>query len=115
MVKIRDLENILSDNLLNDIYEQRCEKISTITKEDGKNIKDLLEDKNKAYEFIDIAINNVPNAFVETRKMIKESVEGYLNVLNLIVSYENEKFYKCGFCDGISVKSIKNDKEKNNL
>lgn len=45
MVKIKELENILSDDLLNDIYEQRCEKISIITKEDEKNIKDLLEDK----------------------------------------------------------------------
>lgn len=103
MVRINDLSSVLNDDLLDIIYEDRCEKLSEITIEDQKNINNLLETKNKAYENIDIAINNVPNGFVETRKMIKESIENYLNVLNLIGSYENEKFYKCGFCDGINM------------
>ena len=103
MVRIDDLYSVLNDDLLDIIYEDRCEKLSKITIEDKKNINNLLETKNKAYEHIDIAINNVPNGFVETRKMIKESIENYLDVLNLIGSYENEKFYKCGFCDGINM------------
>lgn len=104
MVKINDLSDVLNDDLLDVIYEGRCENLSETTIKDRKNINSLLESKKIAYEHIDIAINNVPNAFVETRKMIKESIEGYLNILNLIGSYENEKFYKCGFCDGVSIK-----------
>lgn len=103
MVRIDDLYSVLNDDLLDIIYEDRCEKLSKITIEGKKNINNLLETKYKAYEHIDIAINNVPNGFVETRKIIKESIEKYLEVLKLLESYENEKFYKCGFCDGINM------------
>lgn len=113
MINVKDLRNVLSDDLLNDIYEKRCEKLSIITLDDEKNIKDLLEDKNNAYEFISIAISNIPNAFVETRKMIKESIDKYVEVLNSIGSYENEKFYKCGFCDGMNIRLKTKIKEDN--
>ena len=104
MVKINDLTSILDDDLLDIIYEERCEKLSTITILDRKNINSLLENRKKAYEDINIAINNIPNAFVETQKMIKNSIENYLEILNAIGSHESEKFYKCGFCDGINIK-----------
>lgn len=63
-----------------------------------------LKKKKKAYEDINIAINNIPNVFVKTQKMIRNSIENYLEILNAIESYEGEKFYKCGFCDGINIK-----------
>lgn len=108
MVKINDLTSILDDDLLDIIYEERCEKLSTITIMDRKIINSLLENRKKAYEDINIAINNIPNAFVGTKKMIKDSVEDYLEIINLIGSYESEKFYKCGFGDGINIKLNKN-------
>lgn len=104
MVKINDLSGVLDDDLLDIIYEERCEKLSEITIVDRKNIDSLLEKKKKAYEDINIAINNIPNVFVKTQKMIKNSIENYLEILNAIGSYEGEKFYKCGLCDGINIK-----------
>lgn len=104
MVKINDLSGVLDDDLLDIIYEERCEKLSEITIVDRKNIDRLLEKKKKAYEDINIAINNIPNVFVKTQKMIKNSIENYLEILNAIGSYEGEKFYKCGLCDGINIK-----------
>ncbi|MCI8443786.1 MAG: hypothetical protein HFJ37_01175 [Clostridia bacterium] len=89
MVKINNLTNVLDDDLLNIIYEERYEKLSTIM--DRKNINSLLENRKKSYEDIKIAINNISNAFVETKKIVKESIENYLNILNIIGSYESEK------------------------
>lgn len=48
----------------------------------------------------------MPNAFVETRKCITNSIEKYLKTINRIQGIENEKFYKEGFSN--AVKSIFN-------
>lgn len=84
MVKINDLTNILDDDLLDIIYEERCKRLSTIRIMDGKNINSLLENRKKTYEDINIVINNIPDAFLEIQKMINNSIENYLEILNAI-------------------------------
>ena len=65
----------------------------------------MLKKRKETYEIIDIAIDNIPDLFIESKKYIRESIEKYLEIANEIVGYENEKFYKAGFCDGMSLKS----------
>ena len=103
MVKVRNLKKLLRDDVIDVIYMGRLESLSIITTEDKENINELLEDRKKAYAQIDAAINNIPNEFTETRNYIRESIDNYLEIVNAIAGYENEKFYKAGFCDGISV------------
>lgn len=103
MIKNIDLKNILDDDILDVIYMGRVEDLSIIAKKDKENLKDLLKKRKNSYEQIEIAINNIPNAFTETRKMIIESIESYLEIVNIVGSYENETFYKCGFRDGINI------------
>lgn len=79
------------DDLLNKIYEIK------------NNERKLYSQKIKAYSGIDIAIENLPDAFTETRKGIKDSLEKYLETLNEIQGIENEKFYKEGFSDAVKL------------
>jgi len=87
------------NNLLSKIYENREEEIY-MYKENERN---MLEKKSKAYENIYTAINNVPNAFRETKAGIETSIETYLETLNELQGMENEKFYKEGFSDAINL------------
>ena len=95
------------DDLLNKIFEQRENEIYEIKNNERK----LYSQKTKDYSGIDIAIENLPDAFTETRKVIKDSIEKYLETLNEIQGIENEKFYKEGFSD--AVKLIFNCSSKN--
>lgn len=87
------------NDLLSKIFEKREEEIY----EFEENERELLSKKSNDYSNIYIAINNVPNAFTETRKGIEESIETYLETLNNIQGIENKKFYKEGFRDAISL------------
>lgn len=87
------------NNLLNKIFEQREIEIYEIKQNERK----LLLQKSKEYSNIFISINNIPNAFKETRKGIKDNITKYLETFNEIQGIENEKFYKEGFSDAIKL------------
>lgn len=103
MVKITNIKKLMSGSMLNEIFEKREDSINSITQEEKAEIQDLLLEKKNDYANILIAINNIPNAFVETRQKIKESVDTHLEVTNFIHGYDNEKFYKIGFSDAIQL------------
>lgn len=65
--------------------------------------KDLTQKQSENYSNIYTAIDNVPDAFVETKKGIEISIEKYLEILNEIQGIENEKFYREGFSDAINL------------
>lgn len=87
-----------NNDLLAKIFEQRENEIYKI-----KIAKKLLLQRKKEYLDISIALDNIPNAFTETRKGIKDSIEKYLETINEIQGIENEKFYKEGFSDAIKL------------
>lgn len=72
------------NDLLSKIYENREEELYMFREDERK----LLLKKSNDYSNIYIAINNVPNAFTETRKGIEESLEAYLETLNNIQGIE---------------------------
>lgn len=88
-------------SILDIIFLQREDNIYQIT----ENERELIEMKTKDYDKIYSEIDNIPNAFVETRNGIKTSIENYINTLSIVQANENEKFYKEGFSDALKLLS----------
>jgi len=86
-------------NILDMLFLQREDEIYQIT----ENERELSKKKSEDYSKIYTAIDNIPEAFVETRKGIEKSIEIYLNTLGAVQANENEKFYKTGFSDAIKL------------
>ena len=76
-----DNKKFYSDNdILNKIFEQRENEIYEIKQNERK----LLSQKFKEYSNIFVAIDNVPDAFIETRKCITDSIQKYIETTNEI-------------------------------
>ena len=103
VIKMKHLKNNMDVNsleLIKDFFRTREESIySHITEEEKK----LLSKKSENYSKIYDTIENIPISFVETINGIKTSFENYLEILNEVQGFENEKFYKEGFSDAINL------------
>ena len=102
-MKIKDIEKYIDDKILNTLYKEREEGISEITEEDKKEISKIKEKYPISYEQLLTKINNIPPHFQNIREDILDAIDIYAMRENLLSAYENEKFYKIGFCDGIRV------------
>jgi len=78
--------------VLNVLFESREENICVITKEDKKNIKELIKDNDKYEKVLEI-LDDITNDNV-TKDKIKNSLESYIDGMNIISAYENQKFYE---------------------
>ena len=96
--KIDNVE-LKANNLLNELFRTREDSIYNFTDNERK----LLSKKSKDYSNIYIAIDNIPDGFIETINGIKTSIENYIETLNEMQGFENEKFYKEGFSDAIQL------------
>lgn len=87
--------NNSNDTILNVLFASREENICVITKEDKNKIKELIRDNDryeKVLEFLDDATNdNI------TKDKIRNSLESYIDGINIVSAYENQKFYKIRF------------------
>lgn len=88
------MDNCNNENntILNVLFASREENICVITKEDKKKIKELIKDNDryeKVLEFLDNATNDTI-----TKDKIRNSLESYIDSINVVGAYENEKFYK---------------------
>lgn len=113
MVKIKDIEKYIEDEMINIIFREREEGLySRKENQDDAELISIKEDYPVDYDKLLVAINNLPPHFNNTREGIIEALESYLTRENLIMTHNNEKFYKIGFCDGIRtiLENIKNSK-----
>ena len=113
MVKIKDIEKYIDDEMINIIFREREEGLySRKENQDDAEVISIKEDYPVDYDKLLVAINNLPPHFNNTREGIIEALESYLTRENLIMANDNEKFYKIGFCDGIRtiLENIKNSK-----
>lgn len=94
-------------DILNKLFNQRENEIYNIRSNERKVISQNYTEYNNIF----VAINNIPNGFTETKTNIQSSITKYLEKLNELQGIENEKFYKEGFSDAISL--ILNCCEKN--
>ena len=81
-----------NNTILNVLFESREENICVITKEDKKNIKELIKDNDKYEKVLEI-LDDITNNNV-TKDKIKNSLESYIDGMNIISAYENQKFYE---------------------
>ena len=88
-------------NVLNDLFVSREENICAITEIDKKRIKELTKN-NDTYQMLLDKLDELSNDDIAKAK-VKDSLESYIDKVNIIGSYENEKFYKIGFADGINL------------
>lgn len=103
--------NILNSNtIIEDLFIQREKVISAkITNQEEYN--KLLQEKSIKYKAIEIAMNNIPDGFVETKKNIQTSMKQYFEILLALHRYSYKIYYISGCSDGIKLiyDSIKKD------
>ena len=87
--------NNSNDTILNVLFASREENICVITKEDKKKIKELIRD-NDRYEKVLEFSDNATNDNIAKDK-IRNSLESYIDGINIVSAYENQKFYKIRF------------------
>ena len=88
-------------SILNQLFVSMEENICTLTKCDKKRIKDLTKDTD-TYQILLDKIEELSNDDISKSK-VRNSLESYIDKVNAISSYENEKFYKNGFTDAINL------------
>lgn len=102
MVSLKEIKDIITDDKLNVFFLKREEELNTLTPEERKKSSERVKEYKIDYNNILNAINNVPPCFEETRKNIIKTIEKYLEKNRILQSYDNERFYKVGFCDAIA-------------
>lgn len=88
-------------SVLNDLFVSREENICAITELDKKRIKELTKN-NDTYQMLLDKLDKLSNNDIAESK-VKDSLESYIDKVNIIGAYENEKFYKIGFADAINL------------
>lgn len=102
MSKIAELEDYISDDILDNIFTEREEDVHN-TKIKVSELKKIKKDNTMTYEKLIGVIKNLPPHFKNCRESILNALEQYSERENLIQSFDNEKFYKVGFCDGVNM------------
>lgn len=87
--------------VLDNLFESRETNLYALTEEDKKKIENLTKN-NDTYEKL---FNIIEELSSDTNKLekIRESLDSYIDRINIAGSYENEKFYKIGFSDAINL------------
>ena len=88
-------------SVLNQLFVSKEENICALTEYDKKRIKELTKD-NDTYQMLLDKLDELSNDDISKSK-VKDSLESYIDKVNVIGSYENEKFYKIGFADAINL------------
>ena len=88
-------------SVLNDLFVSREENICALTEYDNKRIKEMTKD-NDTYQMLLDKLEKLSNDDISKSK-VKNSLESYIDKVNVIGSYENEKFYKIGFADAMNL------------
>lgn len=88
-------------SVLNQLFVSKEENICAITENDKKRIKELTKD-NDTYQMLLDKLEDLSDDAISKSK-VKDSLESYIDKVNVIGAYENEKFYKIGFADAMNL------------
>ncbi len=80
------------ETVLNTIFECREENLYALTETDRERIATLTKD-NDSYEKLFSIIENLPHTQQDLEK-IRNSLDSYIDKINIIGAYENKKFYQ---------------------
>lgn len=95
--------NFINNSMLDLIYKKRADSLYQYNKYDEEKIKEISTKNPITYDDLLVAIKNLPPHFNNTREFILERLEKYIERENTLSAYENERFYKNGFCDGVQI------------
>ena len=88
-------------SVLNQLFISKEENICALTEYDKKRIKELTKD-NDTYQMLLDKLEDISTDDISKSK-VRDSLESYIDKVNVIGSYENEKFYKIGFVDAMNL------------
>ncbi len=88
-------------SVLNQLFVSKEENICSLTEYDKKRIKELTKD-NDTYQMLLDKLEDISTDDI-SRSKIRDSLESHIDKVNVIGSYENEKFYKIGFADAMNL------------
>ena len=88
-------------SVLNQLFVSKEENICALTEYDKKRIKELTKD-NDTYQMLLDKLEDISTDDISMSK-VRDSLESYIDKVNVIGSYENEKFYKIGFADAMNL------------
>ena len=103
MNKNIELTSLINDSILDSIFKEKEESLYYQNKYDKEKIKEIYLENPTSYENLLIAIKNLTPHFNNTRENIIEKLEQYLERENSLSAYDNERFYKKGFSDGVKM------------
>lgn len=114
MFKMEEAKKYINDDMLELIFREREEEIYQEKEKEDIDVKKIKKNHKTDYEQLLKIIKGTPKEFKEIQEKIIKTLEKYLMRENLIMAYDNEKFYKIGFCDGIRIiiENIENIKSK---
>lgn len=111
MVKIEEIKKYISDDILNSIFEQKEDDIYRLETK-NEELEKIKTENTMTYGKFQEIIKNLPPHFKNCREDILDALEEYSDREGLIQSYDNEKFFKIGFCEGVKM-MIDINKNKN--
>ena len=91
----------VNKTVLNELFECREENLCRLTETDKERIKRLVT-KNDTYTILLEKIDKLSDD-EKAKEIVKDSLDSYIDRINVIGSYENEKFYNIGFMDAINL------------
>ena len=84
------------ESVLDELFECREENLCVITETDKTRLKELIKD-NDTYQMLLANIDALSDDD-KIKEKVKDSLDSYIDRVNVIGSYENEKFYKIRIC-----------------
>ncbi len=87
------------------IYKAREDDLGNLTEQDKKNIKKINDKINQKYLEYKNTLDNIPKGLKVTKREIIDKFNEYKETLVEREGYFNEKYYKEGLRDGISLMS----------
>lgn len=98
-----EINDFFDNSMLDLIYKERKNCLYQLNKVDEEELKEINKKNPITYEDLLTAIKNLPPHFYNTREFILDRLEKYRERENNLSAYDNERFYKNGFCDGVQM------------
>lgn len=102
-MKIKDLEKYIEDEMLDEIYMNREDKLYKKCERDRREMEKIIEEYPSDYEAVVKAIQDLTENLQEGKNDIIETLDEFCMREEIYAGYEKEKFYKVGFCDGVKI------------
>lgn len=90
MIEIKDLKNYMTDDILNELFLKREDKIHKI--EEKEKQKEIFINNKRSSEDLEIALSNLPDCFEEVSRMINKAVDEKVQAQNEVLGYFCEKY-----------------------